>query len=237
MDFTPLSDTHRNPRAPRPVAVEDIIRVGDLAIISGSWDTFKSTVALELAYSMATCGKFLNRFMVGRQLRTGILQAEIDPGAYDHRLLGFPPTDELLSRSDLGGERHFTFDHLPELNHAMDEYQMKAIVLDPIGQMWPRGRDFSPNLGMDISPIMYELKTMGKTVILVHHDPKPGQGLQNRASGSSSLLNDPDTRIFVDRKPNTDDITMTVRSRLNRSIAPFLVRFERGRLKVVQERG
>ena len=217
------------------MAIEGIISVGDLAIITGSWDTFKSTLAVEMGWSMATGKPFLGRFPVLTQMRVGMLQAEIDPGSYDHRVLAFPPTDNFIIASDLASPRHFTFAHLDELEHEIKEWAMDCIILDPIGQMWPRDGSFSPNLGMDISPIMWRLKTLPATVIMVHHDPKPSQGQINRASGSASLLNDPDTRIFIDRDRHTPDITISTRNRLQASVPPFLAHFENGRLLAVNQ--
>ena len=235
MDFIPTTAIHKNPRAPRPIAVEGVLRVGDLCIVTGSWDVFKSTFALELAWSLATRVSFLRRFRVSNQIRMGILQAEIDPGSYDHRLLVYPPTEELLAASVVGdGSRPFTFERLDELAHDMEAFGMGGIVLDPIGQMWPRNwPDFNPNLNVHVSPIMWDLKTMGKTIILVHHDPKPGQGVQNWAAGASALLNDPDVRIHLARKTGTDDVTVTIRNRLQQATPPFLARFHQGRLTAV----
>lgn len=237
MDFTPTTDIHNNPRDPRPIAVEGVLRVGDLCIVTGSWDTFKSTFALELAWSLATRVDFLRKFRVSNQVRMGIVQAEIDPGSYDHRLLVYPPTQELLAASLIGnGSRPFTFDRLDELQHDMEEFGMGGIVLDPIGQMWPRNREFNPNWSYQVSPILWDLKTMGKTVILVHHDPKPGQGVQNWAAGAAALLNDPDVRIHLDRKGTSDDVTVTIRNRLQEATPPFLARFHQGRLRSVVDK-
>ena len=229
LEFLPLDYLKDYPPRARPVAIEGILRVGDLAIITGSYDTFKSSFALELAYALATGDDFLARFPVKHRLRMGVLQTEIDPGAYADRLQVFIRTPDLLVSSDL----YFDFDRLGELAQAIDDLALDGVVLDPLGQMWPsyarNGEPFSENAKTHVAPLMKALKSMHRTIILVHHDPKPGQGARNRASGSSALLNDPDARIFLDR--NDPLVGVTVRNRLQSPAGTFYLKWVGRRLK------
>lgn len=212
------------------------MRVGDLVLLSGSWDTFKSTLAMELAWSLATGRPWLGRaeFRVHRRLRLGILQTEIDPGAYDERCQRFPPAADLYVASVMD----FTFDRLDELETAIDDAALDGLILDPLGQCWPShseaGEPFNENNKTHVSPVMRRLKALRKTIILVHHDPKPsGDGPVNRASGSAALLNDPDVRMFVDRSAGTGDIKVTVRNRLQQPTPPFRGHFDEESLRIL----
>lgn len=211
------------------------MRVGDLCLITGGFDTMKSTLALELAWSLACRRPWLHTFKVHRGMRVGLLQVEIDPGSFDERLLRFTPLENMLTASNLG----WTFDRMEELREVVGDLSLDCLVLDPLGPMWPtfalNGEPFSENLKTHVSPLMRNLKSLGVGLILVHHDPKVQAGFQGRASGSSALLNDPDVRIFVDRKG--DDIKITVRNRLQRPTRPFTATFneESGRIVTKQD--
>lgn len=127
------------------------------------------------------------------------------------------------------GHRKFRLNQISRLIKPIQENNIECLILDPIGQMWPNTNEFSPNSGMHVSPIIWDLKMLGITVFMIHHDPKPGQGLQNRASGSSVLLNDPDTRMFLDREKD-GKVRVIVRSRLQNPVAPFWLKYLDGRL-------
>ena len=76
------------------------------------------------------------------------------------------------------------------------------------------------------------------TIIMVHHDPKPpSQGAKGRASGSAALLNEPDTRIMVDRTvvdSRADNrISLEIRSRLQAPMGKVEAIFIGRRLKAV----
>lgn len=232
-EFLPADFLIDHGPAPRPVAIAGILRVGDLAIVTGSFDTFKSTFVLELVKSLTSGEHFLGHFPVINRLRMAILQAEIDPGSYRSRLRAVEAGPDLIARSDFT----FSFDRLPELIRDLDGYyDWDGIVFDPIGQMWPAysagGEAFNENAKTHIAPIMKALKLIDKTVILVHHDPKPSQGQRNRAAGSSALLNDPDTRIFLDRADPL--VTVTVRSRLQSPAGRFDCKIEGRRLRFLK---
>jgi len=219
---------------PRAVAVDKVLGVGDLAIISGPYDTFKSSFALELAHSLATAEPFLGRFAVDHPLRTLVIQCEIDAGSYRDRVRQLGGHPDLLVWNDYA----WSFERLGELPAIVDECGVEAIVFDPIGQMWPRhsrsGEPFNENLKTHVSPLLKVLRLLGPTIILVHHDPKKGQ-VENRAAGSSALLNDPDTRIFLDEHPL--GIGVRIRTRLQASAGRFTARFyeDRRRLRFLKK--
>lgn len=235
-----MTDIVRAPRQPRPVAIEGICKVGDLILITGGFDTFKSTLGLELAFTLASGHPFLQHFPLrcGR-LRGAVIQCEIDPGDYEtHRIADrFPVCHNLEFLSDVA----FTFDELPHLKAEFDEMAFDFVLFDPVGPMWPtyavNSREpFDENRKTHVSPFLKRLRLLGKMVILVHHDTKQ----QTRASGSASLLNDPDVRVFIDRETldgnghgPVEQVNVNIRNRLQKPTLPFTARMQpTGRLTI-----
>lgn len=222
---------------PRPIAISGILRVGDLAIITGPADSFKSTLALEMAWSLATGRPLLGRIPIRKRLRMGVLQNEIDPGAYKLRVeQPYTAHDDLLLCSDLD----FTFDRMDELVEACDDLALDGIVLDRLGTMWPEydvtGVPFSENEKSHVSRLLRRLKGLNRTVIMVHHDPKPSAGMRGRASGSAALINDPDTRLYLDRSVG-NRVKVSISCRLLLSIGEFTGEFLETRRLVIPPDG
>lgn len=220
LEFRFHREAFDNPRIPRPVAVDGVMRVGDLVLLTGSYDTYKSSLALELAWSLSTGNPWLGYYPIVQPSRVGLIQAEIEEGAYDERLRQFPIAAELFYESHIG----FTFDRLDEVRELIPDLSLDVVMFDPIGIMWPshaaNGEPFSENVKNHVSPLMRELKKLRTGIVLIHHDPKPSGENRGRASGSAALLNDPDVRIFIDKNKD-DSIQVTVRNRLQRAARPF----------------
>jgi RecA-family ATPase len=231
LDFLPHDYILAHPRSPRPIALEGVLRVGDLVIITGTYDAFKSVLSMELAWSLATGRAWLGHNVI-RRVRMGLLQVEIDPGSHDERCRAFPPAADLSICSCIG----FTFDRLLELKTVTDDMELEGLVIDPLGQVWPgvarNGETFSENHKNHVSPLMTELKEFRKTIILVHHDPKATANFQGRASGSAAILNDPDVRIFVDRTAGTNDIHISFKNRLQKPAKSLTARFNEDTMRL-----
>lgn len=203
-----------HPRPRRLLIIERWLKRGDLCLVTASHDSLKSTLALEMAMSIARGRLFLNRFSVHTQqprLNVMVLQVEIDPGEYDARIRD---TYHYLFEGDQRPENPYIAS--PGNNFKLDKYGLEdlkievearaidVVILDPLGQMWPdkarNGETFNPNLQVHVSPVLQALKAMGVTVVLVHHDPKPSKDFVGRAAGSKALENDPDVRVYLTRK-------------------------------------
>lgn len=197
--------------------------LGDTVIITAPWDSFKSTFALEMAYALSTASVFLDRFQVLCQpLTVGVVQCEIDPGSYDERLqeAELDRTDNLLVYSD--PQYHLS---LRDLSTAIHDSSLDVVVIDPMGvatreYVTPQGEQFNENWNQHVRPLIRQLRSLGATVIMVHHDPKPSQGVKNWASGASAWLNDPDTRIHLERS-GPGEIKVEVKTRLQHPAKPF----------------
>lgn len=242
--LTPASAAWLSPSKPRPIAIRGLLRVGDLAIITAPRNTFKSSFALEMAWSLATAEPFLGHFAVDVPMRVGYLQVEIDPGSFQERVrmmgrhTALGPADDPDLWIHSGPLR---LDALDDILAAADEHGLQALVFDPIGKMWPEvargGEAFSENVKGHVQPLLERLNWSGRTIILVHHDPKPSAGgVQNRASGTAALLNDPDVRVLLSRTKVHGRIRVEVENRLQFPAPPFDAGFtDARRLRVLEK--
>lgn len=227
-----MAQIYRSPEIPRPVAVDGICKVGDLILISGSYDTFKSTFGLELVYALATGRPFLGMFdVVCDPLHGAVVQCEIDQGDYETERIRnrYPLTHNL----DFLSDQQFSFNELPYLKDEFKEQGYEFVMFDPLGPMWPTvaphtREPFDENRKTHMSPFLKRLRDLDTMLILIHHDTKGG----TRSSGSSALLNDPDVRIFLDREyiaaNGVDEkhlIHVTVKNRLQHPAKPFTAEF------------
>lgn len=236
LEFEPIPVALEDPPPPRPILIPGILSEGDLVLITGLEDTFKSTFALELVYSLSTGRKFLGWFPIMRTLRCGIVNAEIDAGNYLERVAQFVNGDlPMLGKMHVTSDLEFDFGHLDELRRQIDIWKLDCVCFDHCSACWPEralNREiFSENQKTHVSPLLKRLKTFGKTFILIHHDPKASQGVRNRASGSQALLNDPDVRIFLDRfedKETGDNngVRIRIKNRLQRPLKSFVAQYD-----------
>ena len=241
LPFRSFRQIHDAPIAPPKVAIEGLCHTDDLVIVTGGWDSFKSTFGAELAWSLASGDPFLGHFEVRQTLKMGIIQVEIHPGSYDERVNIAHPTrerahDNILVASIPG----WTLTDYDGLVDAIDELDLEGIILDPVGRMWPARSpggysDFNENANEHVSPLLSSLKILGRLVVIIHHDPKDQQGFKGRARGSSALLNDPDVRIMLDREEGDEEVSnvvkVRVRNRLQKPAKPFKALFSKGRLR------
>lgn len=203
---------------PKPL-IQGLINQGELVIVTGLWDSFKSRFGAEMVRSVVTGERFLGHFNV--LVRGGglIWQQEINAGFYDERILDLckdlPDTVPLLTCYD-----QFTFSkgYGEVLYDLIKEHNLKLIVFDPLTNFWPQEKWFDENasspVALALSPLL-RLRQTGCSFIIVHHDPKPSMGNSGVARGSSVLVNAPDARILLKR----DDVRLTVTAR-TRNLRP-----------------
>lgn len=203
-----------------------MLSIGDLVLLTGGWDTFKSTISAELAKSLVSSEPLLGhrQLRVQQQLRPVlVIQTEIEPGNFDQRmhaagLRANPAVAQFMD--DYSGPLLLDSQGFEALRNTIAYEHYRALVLDPIGRMWPAydaptGRPFEENNKAHTTYVLERLLDLDITTVIVHHDPKPKErGWGARASGSSALLNIPDTRLLVDRDEKDPAwLTIWVRSR------------------------
>lgn len=231
-----LSDIRETPfEKPRPL-IEGLVNQGELIIVTGLWDSFKSRISAEMARSVATGQPFLGHFPMKAQGGALIMQQEINKGFYDERILqlmeGTPDNTPLYTHYD---PFQFSGKYGNDLRDIIYEYKLKLVVFDPLTMFWPQEKWFDENasapVSLAISPLL-QLRQTGCSFIIVHHDPKPSIGYSGVARGSSVLVNAPDARILLKRDNNEDAIEVRARTRNLRAPSRFkAVLTDEGRLK------
>jgi len=216
---------------PKPL-IEGIINEGELCIVSAPLDSFKSTIALELANAINTGEPFLTKFPVQQPGPVYFIQQEVHPGVFDKRVNNLSVNsnnqDDFWVDYD---EFHMEGKWWRQLEMMLDVKQPKLVLFDPLSNCWPAGMEENNNAL--ITSILRHLLVMregGTSFLLVHGDAKPGaDGQPNRLRGGTDLGYKPDTRIFVDRLRRKDDgelldiAKVSFRTRNRKLIKPFYV--------------
>ena len=216
MDLRSLAEVRANPTSKPNPMVDGLLNQGELIIVTGLWDSFKSRFSAELARSIASGEKFLDHFAVARGGASLIIQKEINEGFYDERFLELSRGLSDDTPFYVSYDKDFSFGqgYGKVLNNLIQDLGLKLIVFDPLTYFWPIERTFDENqsgpVAAALAPLL-ALRNTGCSFVLVHHDPKPSMGGQGVARGSSVLVNAPDARLLLHRKE--DNLTVTAKTR------------------------
>lgn len=211
-----LSEIRQNPYPkPKPL-IEGLVNQGELILVTGLWDSFKSRFGAEMARSVATGEKFLGHFPMRAQGAALTIQQEINWGFYDERVIDMmhdaPSTAPFYTSYE---PFEFGKGYGNELLEIIKEFNIKLIVFDPLTMFWPQEKWFDENAAapvqMAIKPLL-QLRQTGCTFVLVHHDPKPSIGYSGVARGSSVLVNAPDARILLKRSDDYAEVRARTRN-------------------------
>ena len=236
MDIRWTEDIWASPiRKPKPL-IPGLVNQGELVMLSGLWDSYKSTLAMEMATAVASGRNFLGAWPVARQCPALIIQKEIHPGFFDERVMmateGLGSIPLAVSYGGTGGGFNFDPGYKAVLQQVIEEHGFGLIVFDPLTNFWPTEQWFDENkadkVAMVLRPLL-NLRRTGCTFMLVHHDTKEQLGMSNQARGSSVLLNDPDVRIRIMRSAG-GGASVVFRNRNQKQPPTLHVVWEGGRL-------
>lgn len=152
---------------------------GEPCIVAGGKKTLKTSLAEDLAFSLATGGFFLGKFRVNRPARVGFMSGES----------GLPTLKETLGRiaeaagvvlADVDGlivspdlPRFGSFDHEDALTQFITENAIETLIIDPCYLCMP-GADVG-NLfiqGELLRRVNEICQPLGVTLIVLHHTKK-----------------------------------------------------------------
>jgi len=231
-----IREVAEHPRKKPIPLINTLVNQGELITLTGQFDTFKSTVALELTRSVVTGEPFLGYFPMRSIGPALVFQKEIHPAFFDERLANMHLSPEYgqcmwVCYQDIRFSKLF----MDQLEQAIHMSGLKLVVFDPLTNFWPVGMEENNNVAVSqvLAPIA-RLRSTGCTFVLVHHDTKPdtSTGIAGRARGASVILNMSDVRVFIDREPDSDTIKVSFKTRNIKRVPAFNARMdETGRMR------
>lgn len=230
-------EIYENPPPLPEALIEGILNVGELAIVSAPYDSFKSFLSLEMARAVATGDSFLGKFPVKGPSPVYFFQAEITKAFFAPRVNALRMSPEHRA--------HFWMDYdrmeleakcIGILEQIIEVRGVKLVILDPLANFWVRGmrENDSGMVATALRPLL-DLRKTGTSFVIVHGDTKSeGESGPVRARGSSELLYRPDQRIFLDRLNDAGDVIdsarITMRPRNGQNPRAFYTSLVGGRM-------
>lgn len=187
IEFETWQDIRNSP--PLEFAVENVLPVGGMLIISGPAKSWKSFLTQELIMLLSgTPGKFMGMFDIRRPVGEGHVvaycQAEITKGSLDHRLsrmadtLGAnwktSPIRFLNQKFDLGSPKHIN-----ALVRGLQKIKAQYLIIDPLA----RFHSANENSMREMAGVLSNVETAGKEAgvlgtVILHHHGKATEGVE-----------------------------------------------------------
>ncbi|MFO0788190.1 MAG: AAA family ATPase [Pirellulales bacterium] len=171
--------------------VEGVLVENQNCIIGGPQKTLKTTLALDLALSIATGTPFLNQFKVRERKRVAIISGESGEGTLQetYNRIAYarnvnPAIDDLLigfKVPKLGSEAG-----LASLAKTIEQHRLQVVIIDPLylSLMGTETRSVNAASLFDMGPLYDRIsdacKLHGATPILLHHFSKGSQNRRER---------------------------------------------------------
>lgn len=195
--------------------IDGLLAEGEILLIHGEEESFKSVLAVQLAESLSSGKPFLRTWNVPNACKVGIVETEIHEQRLGDRLKRMFPNedapDELVFLSDKATKalkRCKTLEEKLEfIRRWVKEQNLDALVLDTANDFF-RGKD-NPNDETAAGEFFDRLRDLGITVVVVRHDHKPKgiptqpgspENPNNKIRGSAEWKEDPETILYLDRK-------------------------------------
>jgi hypothetical protein len=159
---------------------------GQPGIIAGPRKTLKTSIAIDLALSLAEGGLFLGRFNVPQPVRVGLISGESGAATIQETARriasakGRPLTDydNCVWSFDIPQLGHL--DHMDALERFITDYQLAVLILDPIYLMMPSIGEDAGNLfvtGRLLRNLGELTQRTGCTLVVCHHMRKTRMNL------------------------------------------------------------
>jgi hypothetical protein len=170
-------------------AVDYVLPVGGMLIISGPAKSWKSFLTQELILLLAGAkGKFMGMFDVKRPVANGHVlaycQAEITKGSLDWRLSNMAqtfgvhwedvPVRFLNQKFDLGSPKH-----IHALIKGLEKIKAQYLIIDPLARFHSANENSQKEMAAILSAAEEASKKAGVLgTIIVHHHGKPVEGVE-----------------------------------------------------------
>ena len=158
--------------------VEGVLVRGQPGIIAGPRKTLKTSIAIDLALSLAEGGLFLGRFNVPQPVRVGLMSGESGAATIQETARriasakGRPLTnyENCVWSFDIPQLGHL--EHIDALERFITDYQLAVLILDPIYLMMPSVGEDAGNLfvtGRLLRSLGELTQRTGCTLVICHH--------------------------------------------------------------------
>lgn len=194
---------------PTPI-IHNLLYTGNIILLHGMEESFKSILVLQLAECLALGTPFLRTYPVPHPLKVGLIETEIDEaflGLRFRQMGTFPPLTVPTAHSMKDFRRAKTIQHkLKWVQELVDQSQLDFLIVDVVNDFF-RGEN-NPSREQDVGQLFDGLRSMGlKGVLLVRHDKKfqyNKAGFEPPSSnehirGSGEWKEDPETILWIHR--------------------------------------
>lgn len=228
--------------------IAGLLNVGDILLLHGSEESFKSVFVLQIAESIATRHRLLNHWPIPKPYKVGVIETEIHEVMLGERLGkmfpgGNPPenicflAEEALRqwrKENMNGKFRF-------VQNWINEQGIEVLMLD-IASDFFRGND-NPSEERSVGTFFDQLRNLKvKARVIVRHDRKrPQQQIEGTDSnpneqirGSGEWKEDPEVILYLDRLDRrTNKVTFEVgKLRYGQKPDPWMLWFDAGTFRL-----
>jgi hypothetical protein len=208
--------------------IEDVWIAGGVGFVAGEPKTKKSFLTLEMAISVASGQKMLNRFRVPQQGAVVLFNGEDRPSETRRRIEGMCNARGIRLDSiaiyviDVPGLRLTDAAQMRALDATIERIRPKLAVFDPFRNLYDGDEDNSQHVMGALDPLRLLQRRHDTAVAVVHHNTKPNE-LKRRAGqqmrGSGALHGWGDSNLYVSLKQGVSCVE--VEQRYAEPIEPF----------------
>lgn len=201
---------HAQEHPPEPM-ITGLLNKGDILLLHGSEESFKSVFVLQMAESLAKGTEFMKYWNVPQSRRVGVIETEIHEVMLGERLakmfpVGNPPEKLLVMREEAlrGWRRLGLRSKFESIQKWVGENRIEVLMIDTANDFF-RGAD-NPSDERNVGEFFDELRSLRVDArMILRHDRKKsveadGQTHSNeRIRGSAEWKEDPEAIISLQR--------------------------------------
>lgn len=204
--------------------ITDLLYEGNVILLHGMEESFKSIIVLQLAESIALARPFLRTFQVPRAYKVGLIETEIDEAFLGLRLrhMNFPHTPNLIIPSSNAIKDFRRAKNIKRkvqwVKELVDQSQLDFLMVDVANDFFRAPQ--KANNEEDVAELFDELRSLQlKGVMLVRHDKKfqlstagySEPSSNEKIRGSGEWKEDPEVTLYIHRKDKrTNQATLEV---------------------------
>lgn len=226
---------------PEPI-IRDLLNMGEILLLHGSEDSFKSFFVLQMAESIALGHPLLGSWRVPTARTVGVIETELHETMLGERLArmfpqGDPPANLRFFREDaLRDWRRLDLERKFEVVQKwIHEEQIDVLMIDTANDFF-RGTD-NPSQENVVGGFFDRLRNLdvGARVIVRHDRKKNGEGSSNeQIRGSAEWKEDPEAIISLERRDRrTNEVELEVgKLRYGQKPEPLTLWFDAGAFRL-----